>query len=124
MAISSGAGPHPPDQPYKGSPTLSPLRSLSVILVFALCALCAGCHGLDHERDGTSGQHGLPSGSRDSSKTGSQQHEAEPFSRGINSIQLLKRDDRWWIASIVWDVERTGNPIPNKYARAEPVEPR
>jgi hypothetical protein len=39
----------------------------------------------------------------------------KPFARGINSIQLLKDGDRWWVVSIFWDSERPGNPIPSKY---------
>jgi hypothetical protein len=39
----------------------------------------------------------------------------KPFSRGINSIQLLKDGGRYWIVSIFWDSERPGNEIPSKY---------
>jgi len=38
-----------------------------------------------------------------------------PFSRGINSIQLLKDGARWWVVSIFWDSERPGNEIPPRY---------
>jgi len=38
--------------------------------------------------------------------------EGEPFSRGINSIQLYHDGARWWIASWIFDSERAGNPIP------------
>jgi hypothetical protein len=38
-----------------------------------------------------------------------------PIQRGINSIQLLKDQHRWWIVSIVWETERTGQPIPRAY---------
>lgn len=38
-----------------------------------------------------------------------------PFARGINSIQLLKDADRWWVVSIFWDSERPGNDIPKRY---------
>ncbi|MEO6445531.1 MAG: hypothetical protein ABIZ91_00555 [Gemmatimonadaceae bacterium] len=38
-----------------------------------------------------------------------------PFSRGINSIQLLKDGNRWWVVSIFWDSERAGNDIPAQY---------
>jgi hypothetical protein len=41
--------------------------------------------------------------------------EEPPFVRGINSIQLLKDGDRWWIVTIYWDNERTGSPIPPEY---------
>lgn len=39
----------------------------------------------------------------------------KPFARGINSIQLLKDGNRWWIVTIYWDAERPGNEIPAKY---------
>jgi hypothetical protein len=44
-------------------------------------------------------------------------HEAAaaPFARGINSMQLVKLGDRWWIASIAWDAERPGVTIPDTY---------
>jgi hypothetical protein len=35
-----------------------------------------------------------------------------PFSRGVNSIQLLKDGGRWWVVTIFWDSEREGNPVP------------
>jgi len=38
-----------------------------------------------------------------------------PFQRGINSIQLLRDGNRWWIASVVWDAERSDNPVPAQY---------
>jgi hypothetical protein len=38
-----------------------------------------------------------------------------PFARGINSIQLLKDGDRWWIVTVYWDAERPGNTIPPQY---------
>jgi hypothetical protein len=41
--------------------------------------------------------------------------DPQPFSRGINSIQLLKDGNRWWVVTIYWDSERQGNPIPAKY---------
>lgn len=36
-------------------------------------------------------------------------------SRGINSIQLLKKDDRWYIVSIIWYDENEENPLPPGY---------
>lgn len=39
----------------------------------------------------------------------------KPFARGINSIQLLRDGDRWWVVGIFWDAERPGNEIPAKY---------
>jgi len=38
-----------------------------------------------------------------------------PFTRGINSIQLMNDGDRWWIVNIYWTGERNDNPIPEKY---------
>ncbi len=38
--------------------------------------------------------------------------DAEPFMRGINSIQLLKDNDRWWIVSIFWMAETEEFPLP------------
>ncbi|MBI3765820.1 MAG: nuclear transport factor 2 family protein [Ignavibacteriales bacterium] len=38
-----------------------------------------------------------------------------PIQRGINSIQLLKEGGRWWVVSILWDVERPNNPVPKVY---------
>jgi hypothetical protein len=41
--------------------------------------------------------------------------EPQPFARGINSIQLLKSGDRYYIVTVYWDSERSDNPIPAKY---------
>lgn len=41
--------------------------------------------------------------------------DGEPFSRGINSIQLHHDGERWWITSWIFDSERAGNPIPAEY---------
>jgi hypothetical protein len=35
--------------------------------------------------------------------------------RGINSIQLLRYENRWWITSLVFDAESAANPIPPEY---------
>lgn len=35
--------------------------------------------------------------------------------RGINSVQLVRHQGRWWVANIAWDTERPGNPIPAEY---------
>lgn len=32
--------------------------------------------------------------------------------RGINSIQLVKSDGKWLVASILWQEETPGNPLP------------
>ena len=41
--------------------------------------------------------------------------DPKPFSRGINSIQLLNDGKRYWIATIMWDAERPDLTIPAKY---------
>jgi hypothetical protein len=43
--------------------------------------------------------------------------DKEPFARGINSIQLLKDGDRYWIVTVLWDAERPDSPIPERYLR-------
>jgi len=41
--------------------------------------------------------------------------DANPFARGINSIQLWNDGKRWWITSILWQNETIDNLIPQKY---------
>ena len=41
--------------------------------------------------------------------------DAKPFARGINSFQLLKDGDRYWVVNIFWDSESPTKPIPAKY---------
>jgi hypothetical protein len=43
--------------------------------------------------------------------------DAEPFARGINSIQLMFDGTRWWVLSISWDSEREGQAIPGRYLK-------
>ena len=43
--------------------------------------------------------------------------DAQPFARGINSIQLLNDGARWWVVTIFWDSERPNNPIPERYLK-------
>lgn len=45
--------------------------------------------------------------------------DSAPFSRGINSIQLVTNGERWWVVTILWDFERPGNPIPREYLPPE-----
>ena len=35
--------------------------------------------------------------------------------RGVNSFQLLKIDGKWIVNSVIWDVEKEGQPIPERY---------
>ncbi len=47
------------------------------------------------------------------------ENDPEPYSRGINSIQLVNTGDRWWISTIMWDSEQPDiNPIPAIYLPA------
>lgn len=41
--------------------------------------------------------------------------DEEPFTRGINSIQLMNDGKRWWIVNIYWLGETDNNKIPQKY---------
>ena len=41
--------------------------------------------------------------------------EEKPFARGINSFQLVKTNAGWKIMTILWDSEREGLPLPQKY---------
>jgi hypothetical protein len=41
--------------------------------------------------------------------------DAQPFARGINSIQLWNDGRRWWVVTVFWEGERPDNPIPAQY---------
>jgi hypothetical protein len=41
--------------------------------------------------------------------------DPQPFARGINSIQLLRSGDRYYIVQILWDNETPASPIPADY---------
>ena len=43
--------------------------------------------------------------------------DPKPFVRGINSLQIVKAQGRYWIASIIWDDERSGVSLPEKYLK-------
>jgi len=43
------------------------------------------------------------------------EQDAEPFARGVNSIQLLRDGARYRVVTIFWDFERPDNPIPPEY---------
>jgi hypothetical protein len=40
---------------------------------------------------------------------------AEPFMRGINSIQLYNDGKRWWIVSVMWRAEDANLKLPARY---------
>ena len=41
--------------------------------------------------------------------------EGPAIARGINSIQLVFHEGRWWIASMMWANESKDNPIPGEF---------
>lgn len=41
--------------------------------------------------------------------------DAQPFARGVNSIQLFHDGSRWWILSVYWQGETPASPIPADY---------
>jgi hypothetical protein len=43
--------------------------------------------------------------------------DAKPFTRGVNSIQIVHAQGRYWLASILWDDERPGVTLPEKYVK-------
>lgn len=43
--------------------------------------------------------------------------DEKPFTRGINSIQLMNDGARWWVVNIYWTGETKENPIPIKYLK-------
>jgi hypothetical protein len=45
------------------------------------------------------------------------EHDSQPFARGINSIQIVYAQGRFWVANIVWDEERPGLALPEKYLK-------
>jgi hypothetical protein len=46
--------------------------------------------------------------------------DAQPFARGINSIQLWNDGSRWYVVSVFWEAERPDNPIPAQYLPSRP----
>ncbi len=45
------------------------------------------------------------------------ENDSKPFTRGINSIQIVHAQGRFWVASIMWDDERSGLSLPDKYLK-------
>jgi len=43
--------------------------------------------------------------------------DVKPFAKGINSIQLLKGKDRWFIVSVFWMGESPQFPLPKNYLK-------
>ena len=51
-------------------------------------------------------------------------NDPQPFVRGINSIQLFFDGTRWWVVTIFWDSERSGQTIPEEYLPKTGNSPR
>ncbi|MFK7905504.1 MAG: peptidase M61 [Chitinophagales bacterium] len=43
--------------------------------------------------------------------------DKEPFTKGINSIQLVQDEGRWWIVNILWGTASEEHQIPKKYLK-------
>lgn len=41
--------------------------------------------------------------------------DPQPFTRGINSIQMFHDGNRWWIVSVYWQGETSTESIPTEY---------
>ena len=48
--------------------------------------------------------------------------DAQPFDRGINSLQLMFDGERWWILSLIWQAESTGVPIPKEWLKKNKIK--
>jgi hypothetical protein len=48
--------------------------------------------------------------------------DAQPFARGINSIQLFHDGTRWWIETVMWWGETPDTPLPARYLSTEKHE--
>jgi hypothetical protein len=46
-----------------------------------------------------------------------EKNDAQPFARGVNALQIVHAQGRFWIASIMWDEERPGFTLPAKYLK-------
>ena len=44
--------------------------------------------------------------------------DAQPFQRGINSIQLYNDGARWWIVNVLWRAEDAKLPLPAHYLKS------
>jgi hypothetical protein len=45
------------------------------------------------------------------------ENDDRPFARGVNAIQIVHAQGRFWIANIIWDEERSGVTLPEKYLK-------
>jgi hypothetical protein len=49
--------------------------------------------------------------------------DAVPYSRGVNSMQLVNDGERWWIATVLWDFERPDNQLEAEHLPETPPAP-
>ena len=47
--------------------------------------------------------------------------DEKPYTRGINSIQLLNDQKRWWVMNIYWSKETDEFPLPEIYCNKESI---
>ena len=45
-------------------------------------------------------------------------NDATILGRGVNSVQMVWSEGRWWITSVVWDEEAGAGPLPARYLPA------
>jgi lysophospholipase L1-like esterase len=55
--------------------------------------------------------------SLEQSKSRNAEHDNQPLSRGINSIPTVQAQGRFWIAGVLFDDERPGLTLPEKYLK-------
>jgi hypothetical protein len=41
--------------------------------------------------------------------------DGTPQLRGINAVQLVYMEGRWWVVTVMWDCETRQNPIPEEF---------
>jgi hypothetical protein len=46
--------------------------------------------------------------------------DAQPFARGINSIQLFFDGKRWWLVTVFWQEENPATPLPKEFLPQAP----
>ncbi len=45
------------------------------------------------------------------------QADPEPFMRGLNSFQMVRQRNRWWIVNVLWDVESADVRLPDRFTK-------
>ena len=47
-------------------------------------------------------------------------NDPHPYTRGLNSFQLIQSEGRWWIVSVTWERERDNITLPPEYLPEKP----